>query len=87
MPWQNDCTAVTVGAAGVGLIVTTIGTGALTQLPIVCVTVYVNVPVVAVEGVGAVAEPAPPDGKKYVSVPPVAAVALMGTTPAVCPWQ
>jgi hypothetical protein len=79
--WQY-VTGVTAGASGKAFTVTTISALGLSQ-PIVWLTQYEVLPVVTVEGVGAIALPAPPVAVVYHSRP--VPVAVRGT--AVSFWQ
>jgi hypothetical protein len=73
--WQY-VTGVTAGASGKAFTVTTISALGLSQ-PIVWLTQYEVLPVVTVEGVGAIALPAPPVAVVYHSRP--VPVAVRGT--------
>jgi hypothetical protein len=79
--WQY-CTGVTAGASGKAFTVTTNSALGLSQ-PNVWLTQYEVLPVVAVEGVGAVTLPVPPVAEVYHNNPvPVAASGVV-----VSPWQ
>jgi hypothetical protein len=80
--WQYVTGVVTAGASGKAFTVTTISALGLSQ-PIVWLTQYGVLPVVAVEGVGAVALPVPPVAVVYHNSP--VPVAVSGT--AVSFWQ
>ena len=79
--WQY-VTGVTTGASGKAFTVTTISALGLSH-PIVWLTQYEVLPIVAVEGVGAVTLPVPPVAVVYHNNPDP--VAVSGA--AVVPWQ
>ena len=82
-PWQYTTGDVTPGAPGNAVTFTVIAARGPSHTPVVALTYHVVDPAVAVEGVGAVAEPTPPVAVVYQSkfVP----VAVSGTDTAF--WQ